>query len=121
MILSDREIKIEIDDGNLFFDPAVDDTQIGDASVDVRLGRSLRVPEPDAGVIIRPGSGRKRPELVGRPQSLGDNGYNLDPGKFVVGSTLEKIVLPNYLVGRLEGKSTLARLGLMDTRHVRPY
>lgn len=112
MILTDREIRLELRDGNIRFDPAIDDEQIGYASVDLRLGRTLRIPKFDKDHIIRP-SGRTPPEIYGEEYKLPDTGYNLPPHQLVLGHTYEKVILPNYLVGRLEGKSSLARFGLM--------
>jgi len=122
MILTDREIRLEWQDGNIRFDPDIDPSQIGDSSVDLRLHPSLRIPEYDKDIIIRP-SGRTRRELYGNTVEIGDNGYNLIPLKFVLGSTLEKVILPDYLVARLEGKSSLARFGLMihcTSSHIDP-
>ena len=122
MILSDREIRLEIDAGHIVFDPPIEPTQIGDASVDIRLGPKLRVPQYDENIVIRPRA-RNRPELYGQELTIDAGGYNLTSQKFVLGSSLEKIKLPNYLVGRLEGKSGLARFGLLihaTSAHIDP-
>lgn len=122
MILTDREIRLEWENGNIRFDPDIRADQIGDSSVDLRLASGLRIPKHDPNVIIRP-SGRIRRELYGEPYEIGNEGYNLVPNKFILGSTYEKVILPNYLVGRLEGKSSLARLGLMihcTSAHIDP-
>lgn len=122
MILTDREIRLEWESGNIRFDPDIELDQIGDSSVDLRLARPLRIPERDPNINIRP-SGRIPQELYGKPLDMEDAGYNLVSQKFVLGSTYEKVVLPNYLVGRLEGKSSLARLGLMihcTSAHIDP-
>lgn len=122
MILTDRELRLEIDDGNIKFEPDIDREQIGDASVDLRLGRTLRIPQVDEHHLIR-ASGHKPPELYGIETDIPDGGYNLEPNKLVLGATYEKLALPDYLVGRLEGKSSLARLGLMihiSSGHIDP-
>jgi dCTP deaminase len=123
MILTDREIRLEIDDGNIRFEPDIDrDLQIGDASVDVRLGRYLRIPETDLNIAIRPTT-RNRPELYGAPKEIDPTGYNLPSNKLVLASTYEKLTLPNYLIARLEGKSSLARFGLLvhaTSAHIDP-
>ena len=123
MILTDREIRLEIEAGNIRFEPDIDrELQIGDASVDVRLGRHLRIPETDENIIIRPRA-RNRPELYGALRELDSTGYNLPSHKLVLASTYEKLTLPNYLVGRLEGKSSLARFGLsvhVTSGHIDP-
>lgn len=123
MILTDREIRLEIEDGNIRFEPDIDrDLQIGDASVDVRLGKYLRIPERDENIIIRPNA-RNRPELYGIEKEIEQTGYNLPNHKLVLGSTYEKLILPNYLLARLEGKSSLGRLGLLvhaTSAHIDP-
>lgn len=123
MILTDRELRLEIDDGNIKFDPDINrQKQIGDASVDVRLGGTLRVPKLDPNIAIRPQE-RNRPDLYGETTHIPPGGYNLEPKKLLLGSTLEKVTLPDYLVGRLEGKSSLARFGLQihaTSAHIAP-
>ncbi len=123
MILTDRELRLEIDEGNLKFDPDIDRLkQIGDSSVDVRLGATLRIPQQDQNIVIRPQE-RNRPELYGRETAIPPSGYNILPKQLLLGHTLEKVTLPNYLVGRLEGKSSLARFGLLvhaTSAHVDP-
>ncbi len=112
MILTDREIVVEWRDGHIEFVPNIDQSQIGHSSVDLRLGPTLRIPKEDAHHIIRPRAGTPSfnyGELIDVPET----GYNLPPHKFVLGATYEQVKLPNYLVGRLEGKSSLARYGLM--------
>jgi dCTP deaminase len=123
MILSDRELRIEIQDGHIKFEPNIDmDTQIQDASIDVRLGDALRVPGKLVGQILAPHERISR-ELQGQEATIPEGGYNLLPGGFVLGQTYEKITLPLHLAARLEGKSSLARLGLMihfTSGHIAP-
>jgi len=123
MILSDRELRVEIEDGHLRFEPSIDmDTQIQDASIDVRLGHTLRVPKHLDGQIFAPHE-RIRRELQGAEVSIPGGGYNLKPQDFVLGHTYEKITLPLHLAARLEGKSSLARLGLLihfTSGHIAP-
>lgn len=123
MILSDRELWAEFKDGHIRFDPNIDpDTQIQDASIDVRLGHKLRVPAHLDGRILAPDE-RIDQELQGEEVPIQSGGYNLEPQQFVLGHTLEKITLPLHLSARLEGKSSLARLGLMihfTSAHVAP-
>lgn len=122
MILTDREIRLEWKDGNLRFEPDIDPNQIGDSSVDLRLATTLRIPELDPNRNIKL-TGRIPQHLYGTPLEIGAEGYNLVPNKFVLGATYEKVILPNYLVGRLEGKSSLARFGLMihcTSAHIDP-
>ena len=122
MILSDRELRLEIDDQNLVFEPQVEDTQIGDASIDLRLGSTLRIPEEDTSMVIRP-KNRKGLDQYGQQRTIDEGGYNLGSSQFVLGHSLETVTLPDYLVGRLEGKSGLARFGLIihaTSAHIDP-
>lgn len=123
MILSDRELLLEIEAGHIKFDPDIDrDVQIQDASIDVRLGATLRVPNHLEGQILAPHE-RVRAELQGVEVPIPPGGYNLRPQEFVLGHTHEKVALPLYLAARLDGKSSLARLGLMvhfTSGHIAP-
>lgn len=123
MILTDRELTLEIEHGNLKFDPDIDrPKQIGDASIDVRLGGMLRIPQQDMNIVIRPQE-RNRPDLYGRETPIPPGGYNILPKQLLLGHSLEKITIPNYIVGRLEGKSSLARFGLLihaTSAHIDP-
>jgi dCTP deaminase len=113
MILSDRELRTEIEDGYLRFDPAIDlDSQVQDGSIDLRLGDTLRVPEKVEGAVFYP-SERITPDKQGREEKIPANGYILGPHEFVLGRTLERVSLPLHLAARLEGKSSLARIGLI--------
>jgi dCTP deaminase len=123
MILSDRELRVELEDGHIQFEPNIDpDTQIQDASIDVRLGHNLRIPTRLEGRILAPDERIDR-ELQGDEVPIPHGGYNLEPQQFVLGHTLEKVSLPLHLAARLEGKSSLARLGLMihfTSGHIAP-
>lgn len=122
MILSDRELRLEIEDRNIIFDPPIEDTQVGDASIDLRLGPTLRIPQLDESIVIRPRN-RKGRDLYGEQHPIEPGGYNLEPKQFVLGHSLETVTLPDYLVGRLEGKSGLARFGLIihaTSAHIDP-
>jgi len=123
MILTDRELLVEIDFGNIRFEPDIDrKRQIQDASVDVRLGPKLRIPKALANVVIQP-TDRITPELYGDEMAIEEDGFILRPNRLVLASTYEKIILPLHLAGRLEGRSSLARLGLMihaTSGHIAP-
>jgi len=110
MILSDRSIREELERGRIVIDPLRDDA-IQPSSVDLRVDASFRVfanhrypyidvrePQPDLTDLI------KVPD---------DEPFVLHPGEFVLGSTYERVALPDDLVARLEGKSSLGRLGLL--------
>jgi dCTP deaminase len=110
MVLSDRTIRAEIEAGRISFDP-YDPGLIQPSSVDVRVDRSFRVFHNQRYPFIDV----RQPmdeltELVTVPD---DEPFILHPGEFVLGQTLERVRLPDDLVARLEGKSSLGRLGLL--------
>ena len=110
MVLSDRTIRAEIDAGRILIEP-FDVAMVQPASVDVRVDRRFRVfhnaryPFID---VRQPMEGLT--ELV---EAEPDEPFILRPGEFVLGQTLERVTLPDDLVARLEGKSSLGRLGLL--------
>lgn len=123
MILAGDEIRERIDRGEIVFEPAIEPEQIGPSSVDLRLGHTLVHPSRDAFRNFRLSEGRIPKEMYGTRQQIPSGGYNLSPGEFVLGNTLETIRLPNDLAGRLEGRSAFARLGLMvhvTSAHIDP-
>jgi dCTP deaminase len=110
MVLSDGTIRAEIEAGRLVFDP-YDASMVQPSSVDVRVDGKFRVfhnarypyidvrqPMDDLTELVEVGP---------------DEPFILHPGEFVLGQTLERVRLPDDLVARLEGKSSLGRLGLL--------
>ncbi|MDA3032794.1 MAG: dCTP deaminase [Actinomycetota bacterium] len=116
MILSDRSLREQLDAGRIVIDP-LDDSLIQPSSVDVRISNLFRVfRNHSAGVIDVKQDMTGLTELIEMPcdeDGIGDEPFMLHPGEFVLGSTLERIAVPNDLVGRVEGKSSLGRLGLL--------
>lgn len=110
MLLSDRDILAEIDAGRVGVDPYSPD-MIQPSSIDVRLDRWFRVFENHKYPYIDPSV--EQPELTRLLQPEGDEPFVLHPGEFVLGSTYEVVSLPDDIAGRLEGKSSLGRLGLL--------
>jgi len=110
MILSDHTIREELAAGRIVIDP-LGDNAVQPSSVDLRLERSFLVFRNYArGLIDVKQDLSDLTELV----EVGpDDAFILHPGEFVLGSTLERVVLPTDLVARLEGKSSLGRLGLL--------
>jgi len=110
VVLSDRTIRAEIEAGRIVIDP-YDADMVQPSSVDVRVDNRFRVfhnaryPYID---VRQPMEGLT--ELV---ETHGDEPFILHPGEFVLGQTLERVTLPDDLVARLEGKSSLGRLGLL--------
>jgi dCTP deaminase len=110
MILSDRSIREELDAGRIVIDPLGDDC-VQPSSVDLHVDRFFRVFRNHSQRVIDVKETQEDlTELVEIP--AGD-ALILHPGEFVLGSTLERVALPDDLVGRLEGKSSLGRLGLL--------
>jgi len=110
MVLSDRTIKQEVSAGRLVFDP-YDETLVQPSSVDMRVDRQFRVFHN----ARHPYIDVKQPmeDLTELVTVEGDEPFILHPGEFVLGQTLERVSLPDDLVARLEGKSSLGRLGLL--------
>ncbi len=110
MLLSDRDLKAEIEAGTLVLDP-FDPSLIQPASIDVRLDRFFRVFNNSRYTHIDPS--RQQDELTELVEMADADAFVLHPGEFVLGSTFESVTLPDTLAGRLEGKSSLGRLGLL--------
>ena len=119
MILCDREIWMEIQTGRLTFVPPIEPDQVSPSAVDLRLSDQFTVLEsPPAGAVIlidpsRLGDVEAVARRFGETTTIEqDATFELRPGQFVLAYTLERIELPNYLAARIEGRSTLARLGI---------
>ena len=110
MVLSDRSIREELAKGRIVIRPLNPD-DIQPASVDLRLDRRFLVFNNFTRPYIDVKQGL---EDLTQPVEIGDDEpFVLHPGEFVLGSTLEHIELPDDLVARLEGKSSLGRIGLV--------
>jgi dCTP deaminase len=110
MLLSDRDIAAEIDAGRVKVEP-FEQKMIQPSSVDVRLDRFFRVFENHKYSVIDPSI--EQSELTREVAVTGSEHFILHPGEFVLASTYEVITLPDDIAGRLEGKSSLGRLGLL--------
>jgi dCTP deaminase len=110
MILSDRTIREELAAGRIVIDP-VDDSDIQPSSVDLHLDRFFRVFRNHTMRVIDVKEDQS--ELTELVEVGTDDSFILHPGEFVLGSTSERVALPTDLVARLEGKSSLGRLGLL--------
>jgi dCTP deaminase len=110
VLLSDRDIRAELAAGRVLLEP-YDDEMLQPSSVDVRLDRYFRVFENHRYPHIDPAE--EQPELT--REVVPDKGepFILHPGEFVLGSTYEGVTLPDDIAARLEGKSSLGRLGLL--------
>jgi dCTP deaminase len=110
MLLSDRDIRAEIGAGRVEVTP-YDAEMVQPSSIDVRLDRLFRVFENHRYPHIDPAE--EQPDLTRLVEPTGDEPFILHPGEFVLASTFEVITLPDDVAGRLEGKSSLGRLGLL--------
>ena len=110
MLLSDRDIRTEVDKGRIMLDP-YDEEMIQPSSVDIRLDRYFRVFENHRYPHIDPAV--DQPDLTRAVEPAGEEPFILHPGEFVLGSTYEMVTLPDDVAARLEGKSSLGRLGLL--------
>ncbi|CAB4740457.1 MAG: dCTP deaminase [Actinobacteria bacterium] len=110
MLLSDRDIKAEISAGRVKVEP-FDGAMIQPSSVDVRLDRFFRVFENHKYSVIDPSI--EQSDLTREVAVEANEEFILHPGEFVLASTYEVITLPDDIAGRLEGKSSLGRLGLL--------
>ncbi|GAA3859330.1 dCTP deaminase [Saccharothrix violaceirubra] len=110
VLLSDRDLRKEVDGGRLVLEP-FDDVMVQPSSIDVRLDRFFRVFNNTRYTHIDPSV--RQDDLTSLVEAADDEPFVLHPGEFVLGSTFELVTLPNDLAGRLEGKSSLGRLGLL--------
>ena len=110
MVLSDRTIRRLLGEGRIGIDP-YDESLIQPSSVDVRVDRFFRVFHNNRYPYID--VREEQEDLTELVEVEDDSPFVLHPGEFVLGSTLERVTLPDDLVARLEGKSSLGRLGLL--------
>jgi dCTP deaminase len=110
VLLSDRDIAAEVSAGRVKVEP-FSEGMIQPSSVDVRLDRFFRVFENHKYSVIDPSI--EQAELTREVAVNHDEHFILHPGEFVLASTYEIITLPDDIAGRLEGKSSLGRLGLL--------
>lgn len=121
MVLSQPDLRKEVESGALKFDPPLEERQWGEASIDLRLGFDFTKLQPAAGVTFSVAGGLGligKSGLYARRKLKPDDGmghpekFDLHPGEFVLALTHERITVPNHLIGHVEGRSTYARVGL---------
>ncbi len=110
VLLSDRDIRAELDSQRITLEP-YDPAMIQPSSIDVRLDRLFRLFDNHKYAVIDPAE--DQPELTRLVEVEPDEAFVLHPGEFVLGSTYESVSLPDDVAARLEGKSSLGRLGLL--------
>lgn len=114
MILSDRDIKKALASGRIKISPKPNlAIQLGSCSVDLRLGRQFRIFDHSKFAYIDPKNptlaGNMMKDMVVKPTEP----FMLQPGDFVLATTMESLSLPDDLLARLEGRSSLGRLGIV--------
>jgi dCTP deaminase len=110
VLLSDRDIRAELDAGRVALEP-FDEAMIQPSSIDFRLDKFFRVFENHRYPHIDPAQDQS--DLTRMVETVGEEPFILHPGEFVLGSTYEVVSLPDDIAARVEGKSSLGRLGLL--------
>ena len=109
-MLSDVDIKIALKEGLIQIEP-LEESYIQPSSIDLKVGSDFRVFENHKYSHIDPKA--KQQELTSLVTATEAEPFVLHPGEFVLGTTYEKVTLSNKVVARLEGKSSLGRIGLL--------
>lgn len=114
MVLSDRDIKAAITNKSIVFTPALNlREQLGSCSVDLRLGTSFRVFKHSRYPYIDPHDKKLTADMMEEETVKPGDKFILQPGDFVLATTIESFRLPDDLLARLEGRSSLGRLGIV--------
>ena len=114
MVLSDRDLKKALKSGKIVISPFPDlKTQLGSCSIDLRLGNVFRVFEHSSNPYIDPSKKDYTKEITREVVVKNGENFVMQPGDFVLAVTLERVKIPNNLMGRLEGRSSLGRLGIV--------
>ncbi len=114
MVLSDRDLKKALNSGRIAITPKPDlKTQLGSCSIDLRLGNIFRVFEHSKKPYIDPAKKDYSNEITREIRVSDGEHFIMQPGDFVLAMTLEKVKISDDLLGRLEGRSSLGRLGIV--------
>ncbi len=114
MVLSDRDLKKALESGRIKISPPLDlKTQLGSCSLDLRLGNVFRIFEHSKNPYINPSKKDYSNEITREVVIKNRESFVIHPGDFVLASTLENIKISPDLLGRLEGRSSLGRLGIV--------
>lgn len=114
MILSDGDIKQAIEKGSIIITPMPDfAVQLGSCSIDLRLGTKFRIFNHSKVALIDPNNPAVTNGLMTEVEVANGDPFILQPGDFVLATTMETITIPNNLLARLEGRSSLGRLGIV--------
>ncbi|QLD90192.1 dCTP deaminase [Natronomonas salina] len=114
MILSDADIRRRLTDGDLVVEPLDDpELQIQPASIDLRLGREFLEFQRTNIPCIHPNSEQEVDEYVDETYVEEGDDFILHPGDFVLGTTKERVEIPNDIIAHVEGRSSLGRLAVV--------
>lgn len=114
MILSDRDIQKALKVKRIHITPSIDQkTQLGSCSVDLRLGRQFRVFNHSKVAYIDTNNPKLGADMMREIALKAHEPFILQPGDFVLATTVESIRIADDLIGRLEGRSSLGRLGIV--------
>jgi dCTP deaminase len=114
MVLSDGDIRRHIESGKIRFSPVIDyETQLGTCSIDLRLGNLFRVFEHSKFPFIDLRNGVDVDQVMREVTVADGDSFVLHPGQFVLGMTMESMELAPDILARLEGRSSLGRLGII--------
>lgn len=114
MILSDRDLIARLERGDIKITPAPDSqTQIQPASIDLRLGYDFHIFNHIQQALIDPRDPSSFSQVTNLVQLGAEERFIVHPGEFVLGTTIEHVQVPDDLVARLEGRSSIGRLGIV--------
>lgn len=114
MVLSDKDIKHYIEKGIIGVTPKPQfSKQLGSCSLDLRLGDTFRVFEHSKNAYLDPTKKDYTNEITSQIKVKKGDAFIMQPGDFVLAVTMERVKIPNDLLGRLEGRSSLGRLGIV--------
>ncbi|MGE5041420.1 MAG: dCTP deaminase [Candidatus Levyibacteriota bacterium] len=114
MTLSDRDIKKALEEKRIIISPSPDlSTQLGSCSIDLRLGNVFRIFDHSKYPYIDPYKKDYSAEITKEVHLKDGSQFIMQPGDFVLAVTLEKVTIPDNMMGRLEGRSSLGRMGIV--------
>jgi len=114
MVLSDVDLQAALEAGEIQIDPAPDlESQLGACSLDLRLGNEIRIFERTRNAFIDPRGHIDWDSFTRVVTVAADEPFIMHPQELVLATTIEEVRLPNHILGRLEGRSSLGRLGII--------
>lgn len=114
MVLSDRDIKKALQEKKIIISPIPNlATQLGSCSIDLRLGNLFRIFDHSKYPFIDPYKKDYATEITREVKLKNSDQFIMQPGDFVLAVTLEKVTIPDNMMGRLEGRSSLGRMGIV--------